>query len=619
MSKYLLLVIVIGLVIILSLVFVFAQRQKDASQQIRPRRASSSGAEVINVPAGGNLQKALDSAKCGDTITLQAGAIYSPPPGQRIELPYKGSCTGTDADYITITTSNPGGIPPEGVRLNPTLHASAMPKIVATSDQPAINAQPLAHHYKFVGVEITSNGSSSIGILVWLGVETSRDQREAMRGFVFDRCFVHPAEISGSSLSSSSKYRTSERGIIANVADFYLVNSYIGGFTGYNKRNEMLTSMGVLSDVGPGPIHIINNYIEAWYSSVFLGGADAAADPAHIATVTNAQAIGTATLSHVNGLGVGDLIAFKLATTPDGIGKVTSIKGNNITYEIERAANQTFQSAPLSPGRAQWVGDVLHDVEIRANTLHKRPEWDSFGQPKNWLEVKAGRHIAIDGNLMTSGTPTNIAITVRNQNGSSPWIEINDLHFTNNHLVNFKQPAFGLLLKDNEKVTGLSGNIVIENNLLEGSKDPSSTIFYSEYGYSVVFKHNTILNNSSIGIGAQAVKGFVFVDNIVRNGNYGFNCTTPPGGLITCWPRVEIKRNVIVDSRTDQRSNGSLSDLYPPGNFVVEDDRRIGFVDPSSGNYRLAPTSPLRGRAMNGSDPGVNIDLLNAALNAARK
>ena len=61
------------------------------------------------------------------------------------------------------------------------------------------------------------------------------------------------------------------------------------------------------------------------------------------------------------------------------------------------------------------------------HSTHKRPEWDSYGQPKNWLEVKAGRHIVIDGNLMTSGTPTNIAITVRNQNGSSPWIEINDL------------------------------------------------------------------------------------------------------------------------------------------------------------------------------------------------
>ena len=38
---------------------------------------------------------------------------------------------------------------------NPTLHAPAMPKLRSDFRSACINAQPLAHHYKFVGVEIT--------------------------------------------------------------------------------------------------------------------------------------------------------------------------------------------------------------------------------------------------------------------------------------------------------------------------------------------------------------------------------------------------------------------------------------------------------------------------------
>src|SRR5215510_10694900 len=86
-------------------------------QQGRPRRVVMNGANVIEVPAGGDFQSALDQAKCGETIVLTAGATYKK--STPFMLPYKGKCSGTDADYITITTSAAAGLPGAGMRLDP--------------------------------------------------------------------------------------------------------------------------------------------------------------------------------------------------------------------------------------------------------------------------------------------------------------------------------------------------------------------------------------------------------------------------------------------------------------------------------------------------------------------
>ena len=228
------------------------------------------------------------------------------------------------------------------------------------------------------------------------------------------------------------------------------------------------------------------------------------------------------------------------------------------------------------------------------------------GGPKNWIEVKAGRRVTIEGNLMTSGTPTNIAITVRNQNGSSPWIEITDLVFRNNKLVNFKDPGFGIQLKDNEKVTGQSGNLVIEDNLMTASSTDSRA-FLTNGGHDVVFTHNTILNAWALGVGAGLpTQNLTLIDNILHHGKYGMGCDG--GGA--CWPGLVIKNNLIVDNQ----GVGGLSSLYPAGNFFPSSDAAVGWVDPASDNYGLSASSPYKGKASDGTDPGVDMNGLLAAL-----
>src|SRR5712672_1583603 len=116
---------------------------------------------TINVPAGGDFQSALNAALPGDVIVLQAGAVYA----GSFTLPVKNG-TG----WITVRTSAPdSSLPSYGSRITPA-YASVLPKIVANSTMPAIQTAPGAHHFRFVGVEITvASNITQVWNLVNLG------------------------------------------------------------------------------------------------------------------------------------------------------------------------------------------------------------------------------------------------------------------------------------------------------------------------------------------------------------------------------------------------------------------------------------------------------------------
>ncbi len=75
-----------------------------------PPGAPSEG--IINVPAGGDLQTALNDAKPGDTILLEAGATFT----GNFVLPAKSG-----NGYVTIRSSAPdAALPPSNARITPS-------------------------------------------------------------------------------------------------------------------------------------------------------------------------------------------------------------------------------------------------------------------------------------------------------------------------------------------------------------------------------------------------------------------------------------------------------------------------------------------------------------------
>src|SRR5439155_1665301 len=104
-----------------------------------------------SVPAGGDLQSALNSAQPGDAIVLQAGASYT----GNFTLPVTSG-----SGWIYIQSSALSSLPAAGTRVGPG-QASLMPKIVSPNTAPAISTAAGAHHFRFVGVEITTTWASA--------------------------------------------------------------------------------------------------------------------------------------------------------------------------------------------------------------------------------------------------------------------------------------------------------------------------------------------------------------------------------------------------------------------------------------------------------------------------
>src|SRR5439155_127920 len=97
---------------------------------------------TIAVAAGGDLQTALNEARPGDVVALEAGATFAGP----FKLPDKPA-----SDWIVVRTSAPdSALPPPGTRVDPS-YAKVMPKLVSASGG-VIATAPGARHYRFIGI-----------------------------------------------------------------------------------------------------------------------------------------------------------------------------------------------------------------------------------------------------------------------------------------------------------------------------------------------------------------------------------------------------------------------------------------------------------------------------------
>ena len=202
---------------------------------------------VLSVAAGDNLQTALERARPGDVITLQAGATFVGP----FTLPRKHG-----DGWVTIRTSAPDpSLPPPDVRVDPS-YAGVMPKLEAGSRAVIVTA-PGAHHYRFVGIEIRPKPRASLVNLVDLG--TGEPTAELVPShLIFDRCYLHGDAETGT-----------RRGIAMNSRHTAVVNSYLADFKAVGADSQAIAGWG-----GAGPFKIDNNYLEAAGENLLFGGGD---------------------------------------------------------------------------------------------------------------------------------------------------------------------------------------------------------------------------------------------------------------------------------------------------------------------------------------------------------
>jgi hypothetical protein len=205
---------------------------------------------TISVPAGGDLQAAINNAQPGDTISLQAGATFT----GNYSLPNKGG-----SQWIVIRTSTPdSGLPPPGTRVSPS-QANLMPKIVTTNDAPAISTDAAANHYRFIGIEITTTHTDTawtVWTLVRVEYPGQSSYSQVPSDIIFDRCYIHGTPTGNVRI-----------GVDLNSARSAVIDSYISDIHEIGQD-----AVGILGFNGPGPFKIVNNYIESAAENVMFGG-----------------------------------------------------------------------------------------------------------------------------------------------------------------------------------------------------------------------------------------------------------------------------------------------------------------------------------------------------------
>lgn len=209
---------------------------------------SEGNRQIIKVPAGGNLQTAINRANSGDIIELQAGASYN-----EISLPNKSL-----TEFITIRSSAISKLP-ENQRVKPE-QSNLLAKIITRGEgKPAVSTENGAHHYRFVGIEFVPKTADYIYNLVLFGADQTK-LSDVPHDFEIDRCYFRP-----------NKTGIVRRGLALNSANTVIKHSYFEGFAFSGEETQAICGW-----TGTKNVKIINNHLEGGAENVMFGGSDPA-------------------------------------------------------------------------------------------------------------------------------------------------------------------------------------------------------------------------------------------------------------------------------------------------------------------------------------------------------
>lgn len=276
---------------------------------------------------------------------------------------------------------------------------------------------------------------------------------------------------------------------------------------------------------------------------------------------------------------------------------------------------------------------IPSDIEVRRNYLHKNPAWRGTGfAVKNLLELKNVQRLLVDSNILEYNwlaNQTGVALVF--QNADTIQARVQDVTLTNNII---RHSSNGLTLCSTEAVGGGCiahpgqpevMRILIQNTLFDdingntwgGGSGRGFAI--NNFATDITYNHNTILNYQGPGsagnlmvLGGDPSTGIVFTNSIIGLGDYGIKGDGTNSGapsISKFLPSSLITGNVLAGDE--------FGAMYPPGNLNPVNFQAVGFTNYNNGNggdYSLLPTSPYKGTATDGKDPGVDWTVLMTAV-----
>ena len=606
--------------------------------------ATAAHAATIAVPAGGDLQAALNAAQPGDVITLEPNATYT---GNFI-LPNKPLPDNGDApEYITIRSAAPDSVfPADGVRITPA-YARHLPKIKSPDALWALQTATGAHHYKLMFLEFQANvGGANDIITIGAADSTQTELTQVPYTFILDRLYVHGDPELGQ-----------KRGIALHSGDTTVINSWVSDCKAIAQDSQAISGFN-----GPGPYVIENNYLEGAGENFMLGGADppiqnlvttgvtfrynhlskplAWRDPilAAPANVTAAATPGAGVLpagtyyykvvarklSYTNRIAASVATA-EVAATLDADGAVT------ISWTPVATAQEYLVYGRTSNNQAMfWTTPDPFFTDTGAAGAAGRPGSGTKWSVKNTFELKNAQDVLVEGNVFEnlwvadqSGYP--IVLTPRNQNGKAPWVVVQRVMFRKN-LVRHTAGGVNILGTDNLAPSQRTNDITIVDNVFE---DLTASIWGASRPFligggpdNVTIEHNTILStqsaiyylhggsliaptpitNLTIRNNMSAHNSFGFFGDRFGSGLKAFNAYMLPNGIFC--------RNVLAGGNSKVYEGlpcGSFDNFFPT---VAE--WQSEFVGFAGGDCHLRPDSKYKNSGSDGKDIGADVDVVRA-------
>ena len=210
---------------------------------------------TINVKAGDNLQSALNRARRGDEIVLEASAQFT----GNFTLP---SLRGSARDgWVVIRGSKSERLPELGTRVS-MQDGMLMPAIITPNTDPAIRYEAGASGWRLVGLEVTASPAftrQQYG-LIFVGENSQKQStlESVPSDIVLDRMYIH-----GQASTNLS------RCVALNSARTQVSDSYITECHGKD-----FDSQAIWGGNGPGPFRIVNNYLAGAGENIMFGGTD---------------------------------------------------------------------------------------------------------------------------------------------------------------------------------------------------------------------------------------------------------------------------------------------------------------------------------------------------------
>ena len=533
---------------------------------------------TISVPAGGNLQAALNSANCGDTISLAPGATFA----GIFTFPAK-SCD--NQHWIIVRTGAPDtSLPPEGTRLTPcyagvsslpgrpalncTSTQNVMPKLVFNQkigDGPIVLANG-ANHYRFLGLEITRQvGGLIVFHLVSLTPGGTADH------IIFDRVWIHGTAQDETKSGIGTSGTTNLAVVDSYFNDLHCIalsgactdGNAIGGGNGNNPM---------------GPYKIVNNFLEAGGQSIIFGGGAATQTPADIEIRRNHLYKPLAWLKGQPG--------FMGAAN----GNPFIVKNN---FELKNAQRVLFEGNVLE---YSWGGFTQNGFSILLT-------------PRN-------QQVASGANVCPLCQITDVTIRYNTISHAGAGMQItNGLTGPQGPLAGQRYSIHDVIIDD---IDGIKYNG--SGNLMQVGTGPVPSPILQ----NVVINHVTgLVRGAVLMVGgrnpAALMPNFTYTNNLLAAGPYhiystggAVNCANnknPINILNACFGPYVFAGNAIYGNGTQY---GPTS--YPTRNIMLP-NIAVEFVNYSNGNggdYHLVPTSPLKNAGTDGKDIGADVNTVQA-------